>query len=323
MLRFLAVRLAQAAAIVFLAATLSFVLVRLAPGDPFRAMSEWAFVSPDVLAQQRRNFGLDRPIPEQYVRYLANLARGDLGYSFAERRPVAQAIGERIPNTLLLAAAALVVSFGLGVVIGALQGARPASRLDDTLSVTTLVLYSVPVFWLGLMLLLVFGQALHWLPVGGATDAVLYPHLSWLGRLGDRLQHLVLPAATLGLVGAAAVSRYQRAAMLDAIRQDFVRTARAKGLAERTVLFRHALRNALLPTVTLFGLTFPVLLSGAVLVETVFGWPGLGKFAVDSISNRDYQVVTASAVITAAMVVLGNLVADLLYRVVDPRTRDA
>lgn len=323
MLRFLAVRLAQAAAIVLLVATLSFILIRLAPGDPLAAMSEWDTVAPEVLAQQRRNLGLDRPIPVQYVRYLASLARGDLGYSFAERRPVATAIADRIPNTLLLAGTALVLMFGLGTLVGAVQGARSASRLDDALSVLTLVLYSVPVFWLGLVLLLVFAEGLHWLPAGGARDAVLYGHLSWAGKIADRTQHLLLPALTLGLVGAAAVARYQRAAMIDAVRQDFVRTARAKGLAERAVLVRHALRNALLPTVTIFGLTFPVLLSGAVLVETVFAWPGLGKFAVDSINNRDYQVVTATAIIAATMVVSGNLLADLLYRAVDPRTRDA
>ncbi len=323
MVRFLVSRLAQAAAIVFLVATLSFVLIHMAPGDPMQAMGEWSFVSPDVIEQQRRLWGLDRPLSEQYLRYVANVARGDLGYSFAEHRPVAQAIGERIPNTLVLAVAALVVMFGVGIAVGALQGARARSRLDDALSLTTVVLYSVPVFWLGLVLLLLFGQALHWLPVGGATDAVLHSHLSWLGRVGDRVRHLILPAATLGLVGAAGVARYQRAAMLEAVRQDFVRAARAKGLAERAVLIRHALRTALLPTVTLFGLTFPLLLSGAVLVETVFGWPGLGKFAVDAIRNRDYQVVTASAIITAVMVTAGNLLADVLYRFVDPRTRTA
>lgn len=321
MARFLAVRVAQAAAIVFLVATLTFVLLHLAPGDPFTAVTESTLVSPEALAQHRRRFGLDRPLHEQYVRYVANVARGDFGYSFAEQRPVAQAVGERIPNTLLLAAAGLVVAFAVGILVGTLQGSRPKSRADDVLSFATLALYSVPVFWFGLMLLLVFGEGLNWFPVAGANDPAVYSHLPVLGKLWDRVTHLVLPALTLGLVGAAGIARYQRAAMLDVIRQDFIRTARAKGLEERIVMFRHALRNALLPIITLFGLAFPILLSGAVLVETVFSWPGLGKFAVDAISKRDYHVVTGSAIIATVMVVLGNLLADLLYHAADPRIR--
>ncbi len=271
--------------------------------------------------QYRRNFGLDRPLPEQYVRYLANLARGNLGYSFMEHRPVAAAIGERIPNTLLLSGAALGISFLLGVLVGAVQGARPGSTTDDLLSAASLTLYSLPLFWLGLMLVLVFALQLGWLPAGGAVDPALYPHLTWVGKVGDRLRHLALPAITLGLVGAAVTARFQRGAMADVIREHFVRAARAKGLHERTVLFSHALRNALLPTITLFGLAFPLLLSGSVLVETVFAWPGLGKFAVDAILRRDYPVVTGIAIITAVMVIVGNLLADALYRVADPRTR--
>ena len=321
MARFLAVRLAEAAAVVFLVATLTFVLLQLAPGDPFTPATESALVSPEVIEQQRRNFGLDRPVHVQYVRYLANLARGDLGYSFSERRSVGAAIWERVPNTLLLAGTALVVAFGLGILIGAVQGAHPGSHADNLLSIVVLTLYSVPVFWLGLMLVLVFGLGLDWLPVSGAQDPAMYPHLSWIGKLWNRAVHLVLPTLTLGIVVTAVTARYQRAAMIEVIRQDFVRTARAKGLTERTILLRHALRNALLPTITLFGLAFPILLSGAVLVETVFSWPGLGKLAFDAIGKRDYHVVTGSAMIAALMVVVGNLLADLLYQVVDPRIR--
>lgn len=322
-LRFLGARVAQAAIIVLLVATFTFVLIQVAPGDPFTAATEGSRVSREIVEQLRHNFGLDRPIHEQYARYVANVARGDFGYSFVEHRPVRDAFVERIPNTLLLAGAGLTIMFGLGVAVGALQGARPGTRTDDVLSLVSLSLYSTPVFWLGLMLLLVFAVGLRWLPAAGTHDVVLYAHMGLVGRAVDRLQHLILPALTLGLVGAAGTARYQRAAMLDVIRQDFVRTARAKGLRERAVLLRHALRNALLPTVTLFGLAFPVLLSGAVLVETVFGWPGLGKLAVDAIHRRDYAVVTGAAIVTAVMVVAGNLVADVLYRLVDPRTREA
>ncbi len=321
MLRFIAVRLAHAAAIVFLVATLTFFLLHLAPGDPFTTFSETTLVSPEVVEQQRRNFGLDQPLHVQYARYLGNLAQGDFGYSFREHRPAAAAIASRIPATLILAAAALIVAFGLGILTGAVQAARPGSRTDDALSIAALGLYSMPVFWLGVMLLMLFGVKLGWLPVGGIVDEAIYSYLSPLGRFANRLEHLVLPALTLGLVGAAVVARYQRAELLDVVHQDFMRTARAKGLSRTAVFVRHGLRNALLPIVTLFGLFFPLLLSGAVLVETVFAWPGMGKLAVDAINGRDYSVVTGIAIVAAAMVVLGNLVADLLYRVVDPRTR--
>lgn len=321
MIRFLAVRATQAAVIVFLVTTLTFVLIQLAPGSPFTASGESNRVSPEITQRLERSFGLDRPVPEQYVRYLSNLARGDFGYSYSEHRPVRDAFLERVPNTLLLAGAGLVIMFGLGIVVGAFQGARPGSRADDTLSLLTLSVYSMPIFWLGLMAMMLFGLVLHWLPVGGTHDPVIYEQLGILGKLTDRLRHLLLPATTLGLIGAATAARYQRAAMLDVIRQDFVRTARAKGLAERSVLFKHALRNALLPIITLFGLAFPLLLSGTVLVESVFSWPGLGKLAVDAIHGRDYLVVTGAAIVTAIMVVLGSLLADVLYRVVDPRTR--
>ncbi len=323
MLRFLGGRLLHAAGIVFVVATITFVLLQLAPGDPLTRYSESGFVPRSVIEQQRRNFGLDRPIPEQYARYVANLVRGDLGYSFREHRPAWHAIRDRLANTLLLAVAGLTVAFGVGILAGVLQGARPGSRRDDVLSLASLALYSTPIFWLGVMLLLVFGEVLHWFPVSGAVDAVAHTGLSALGRIWDRLMHLALPALTLGLAGAAVIARYQRAAMLEVIGQDFVRSAHAKGLSNRDVLVRHAVRNALLPIVTLFGLAFPILLSGAVLVETVFAWPGMGKLMVDAIQARDYAVVTGATILSAVLVVVGNLLADVLYRTLDPRTRDA
>lgn len=314
-------RLAQALLIALGVATLSFILLHLAPGDPFASAAESPYVSPETIEQSRRNFGMDRPLHVQYGRYLANLARGELGTSFSTHRPVKDALLDALPNTLLLALAALLIDFALGISIGTIQGMRPDSTTDRVLSAITLTLFSMPVFWLGLMLLLLFGQTLGWLPIAGVTDPVTYPFLTPVGKLADRLKHLLLPALTLGVVGAAATARYQRAAILEIIRQDYIRTARAKGLSEREVAVRHALRNAWLPVITLFGLSFPMMLSGAVLVETVFAWPGMGKLTVDAVGSRDYPVVMGAALLAAVMVVIGNLLADLAYRIADPRTR--
>ncbi len=321
MIRDVVARLLQAAAVVLLVATLTFVLLHVAPGDPLATLGESRSVPPEVVAQMRRNLGLDQPLYVQYGRYLANLARGDFGVSFSLHRPVWDAFRETVPHTLLLTAAALLVDFTVGIGLGVVQGTRAGSRLDRVLSATTLTLFSMPVFWLGLMLLLLFGQTLGWFPVGGMRDPVAGALRSPLGQLLDLLRHLTLPALTLGLVGAAGTARYQRSALLEIIGLDYVRTARAKGLSERIVLFRHALRNSLLPAITLLGLSLPALLSGTVLVETVFAWPGMGRLSADAIFRRDYPVVTGAAILAAAMVVAGNLLADALYHAVDPRTR--
>ena len=313
-------RVAASIAIVLAVVTFTFILIQLAPGTPFLPGAERP-VDPTVVAALREQFGLDRPLLVQYGRYLAALAQGNLGMSFALRQPVADALADAIPNTLVLAAAALLIDFVLGLALGVYQAARTRRLGDVALGNATLFLYSVPTFWLGLLLLLVFGEWLRWFPVGGVTDPVLYPSLSWAGKLADRAWHLALPALTLGLVGAAGTARFHRAAMLEVLGQDYVRTARAKGAGERRVVLVHALRNALLPFITLFGLALPFLLTGAVLIETVFAWPGMGKLAADAIFRRDYPVVTAAAMVASGMVVLGSLVADLLYASADPRIR--
>ena len=313
-------RLAASLAIIFAVVTLTFVVVHLAPGTPFLP-PEGRTVDPDLLARQRARFGLDQPIARQYLRYLGAVAHGDLGESFSQRRPVADAIVDALPNTLLLGGLALVLDFVLGVALGVFQATRARRPIDAALSQATLFLYSVPTFWLGLVLLLVFGERWHWFPVGGASDPVLYASLSWAGRLGDRAWHLALPTLTLALVGAAGTARFQRAALLEALGQDFVRAARARGLPERTVVLRHALRNALLPTLTLLGVALPFLLTGDVLIETIFAYPGIGKLATDALFARDYPLVTAATLIAVTLVVSGSGIADLLYRVVDPRVR--
>lgn len=303
------------------AVTLTFALVHLAPGEPFVAGAEERFVPPETVARMRERFGLDRPLGAQLVQYVANVARGDLGESFTRRRPVAAVLGEALPNTLLLGGVALLLSFALGLGLGVVQATRSGSWTDATLGTLALALASVPAFWLGLMLLLVFGEWLHWLPVAGMTDVVAGPALGLAHRVLDVARHLMLPALTLALVNAAAIARFHRAAMLEALGADFVRAARARGLGETRVLLAHAFRAALAPAITLAGLSVPALLTGAVLVESVFGWPGMGRVAYEAIFARDYNVITGVAVVTGVLVALGNLLADLGVAAADPRVR--
>ncbi len=316
-------RLYQSVLVMFVVATATFFLIHLAPGDPFTPSIESANFSQEIVAQQRRNFGLDQPAHIQYVRYLQQIATGNFGISFSQHRPVLDVFYDVIPNTIVLAIAAILIDFVTGMTVGVFQSTRKGSRVDSLLSAISLVLYSTPVFWFGLMLVLLFGVTLRWLPTAGAIDPVVYHSLSLPGQLWDRIRHLILPAATLGLIGAGGTARFQRSALLEVLAEDFVRTARAKGLRERTVVTVHALRNSLLSIITLFGLSLPALLSGAVLVETVFSWPGMGRLITDAVSSRDYPVITGAAIVSALLVVAGNLTADILYRFADPRTRTA
>lgn len=320
---FVVTRTAQAALVVLVVATVVFVLIHLAPGDPFTAALENPNVTEAVRARWRAAYGLDRPLAEQYVRYLTSVARGDLGWSFSLQRPVLDVLADALPNTLLLAGTALVLGFGGGILIGAVQARRQGSPLDRALGAASLFFYSMPDFWLALMLMLALAYWLPVFPVAGAVDPVMHDYMGPLARLADRLRHLVLPALTLSLLVAAGVARYQRAELLRVLPEDFVRTARAKGVGERTVLMRHALRNALVPTVSLLGLYLPVLLTGAVFVERVFAWPGMGWVVLNAVSTRDYPLVVAGVVIAAAMVSLGSVVADVLHLLVDPRLRAA
>ncbi len=281
----------------------------------------------EVVARIRSDFGLDQPLLLRYVKWLGAMLTGDFGYSFSYGRPVLEVIRTFLPNTLLLSGCALVLSFLGGVVLGALQAARQHSKTDSVLSVVLLFFYSMPSFWLALMLMLVFSvfarSVWHWpfwLPVSGMTS-MDYASLSPLGRILDRAWHLVLPTVSLTLVLTAGIARFMRSSMLEVVRQDYIRTARAKGLPERTVVFKHALRNALIPVITLAGLYIPLLFGGTVFVEYVFAWPGMGKAIVDAIAARDYPLIMATSFLFAAMVVVGNLLADLLYAVVDPRIR--
>ncbi|MFI5229287.1 MAG: ABC transporter permease [Gemmatimonadales bacterium] len=319
MRRTIAARLLQSVVVVFIVTTITFFVIRLAPGDPFSYDS--TAVTPAVRAHWRAQFGYDRPLVVQYVRYLASIAHGQFGYSFERHEPVAAALRETIPNTLLLAGLALGASFIIGIIVGVLQAVHRGRWFDRVSSTVLLTLYSLPDFWGALMMLLLFSYWWRLLPAGGSVDPVMHDYLPAGRALLDRLAHLVLPAASLTLLSAAAVARYQRSAMLDALPSDYVRTARAKGVPEHEVVWRHALRTAITPMIVLLGLLLPALLGGTVFVEKVFSWPGIGYLAVSAIDARDYDVVTATVVVGSVLVVIGNLLADLLHMAVDPRVR--
>ena len=319
MRRYLAARLLQSLIVVVLVTTISFFLIRLAPGDPF---SFTDFTMNNVVREQlRTQYGYDQPLPKQFIRFLGNVVHGRLGYSHSMQRNVGTVLAEAVPRTLLLMSAAIFAAFALGIAIGALQAVRHGSWLDRATSAVLMFFYSIPDFWLALMALLAFAYWIPLFPSGGMTDAVLHDYMSLGGRIRDVLAHLVLPALTLALLSAAGIARYQRSALLDVLPQDFVRTARAKGLAERTVVMKHALRNALLPIITLVGLSLPSLVGGAFFVEKVFAWPGMGYVAASAINARDYDLVTGTVIVGGIMVALGSLLADLLYAVADPRLR--
>ncbi len=328
MTSYIARRLLQAIPLLFGLLTLVFIFMHAAPGDP-TAIYMRPDVDPAVLEQMRRNWGLDQPLYIQYFRWMGSFLTGDFGFSLTQNRPVATILWERIPNTLILSGTSLLLIFVIGIAIGIVQAVRQYSTLDNVLTVGSLFIYSMPSFWLGLMLILIFASKVHqvdWWPEFlrfpasdiTSTDYDLY---STSQKLYDRLRHLVLPSIALGVSSAASVARYMRSSMLEVIRQDYIRTARAKGVPERSVILKHALKNALLPIITLLGLYLPFLFSGAVLVEYVFSWPGMGRTIVEAIYQRDYPTVMATSFIFAALVVVANLIADILYAIVDPRVR--
>lgn len=305
--------------------TIIFFVVHLAPGDPTARFFN-PNVSPEVIEQMRRNLGLDQPLHIQYWKWLTSFLSGDFGYSFGQMRPIGEILPEVLWNTMQLTLVSLVVIFAVGMLIGIVQAVRQYSLADNVLTFGALFFYSMPSFWFALMLILIFsrGQDAGWLfnwPASGMMS-IDYDYLSAGAKAGDRIRHLTLPAIALGIGSAAGVARYMRGSMLEVIHQDFIRTARAKGLSERTVIFKHALRNALIPIITLVGLYLPFLLSGAVLVETIFAWPGMGRAIVEAILARDYPMVMATSFVIASLVVLGNLLSDVLYAVVDPRIRN-
>lgn len=315
-------RLLQGLALVLAVVVLNFVLVHAAPGDPVETIAGASGgMSPELRAQLRTQYGLDQPLATQLGVYLGKVATGDLGYSYFFNLPVASLIGDRVPATLLLVLTSVLGAFGVGTALGVLSSRKPNGVLSQFINTLSLVGFAAPVFWTGIMLVILFASALPLFPVSGmrAIDAS--------GRgfadVADVLHHLVLPAVTLGLVYLAQYSRLARASMLDVLGSDFIRTARAKGLPDRVVLYKHALRNAVLPVITVLGLQFGNVMAGAILVETVFNWPGLGRLAFESVLRRDYPTILGVLLFSSLVVVVMNLVTDACYRLVDPRMKTA
>lgn len=299
--------------------SLAFVLVRSAPGDPFRLSLDDPAMSAAVRDRLRAQFGYDRPLAEQYLRWLGNVVRGNLGWSHSMERPVVEVLRDRIPNTMLLMAAGLGAGVLAGIALGTWQGTRAGSLAERLTGGAALALLSVPEFLLALAVVALFGEWWRALPVDGMVDAALHDAMGAGSRAVDVLRHLLLPAGTLSLVVAAVVSRYQRASMINVMPEDFVRTARAKGVGERAVIVGHALRNSLGPVITVCGLLLPALVGGTVFVETVFAWPGMGRAMVDAVVGRDYPLVVGGVLMTSACVTVGSALADVLGALADPR----
>jgi len=300
-------------------ATITFFIIHMAPGDPM-ALYRNPEISPEVMELMRKNLGLDQPLHIQYVRWLTSMARGNFGISFTAHRPVADILKETIPNTLQLTFLALLLNLIVGIIIGVIAAIKQYSGVDHAITVSALFIYSMPSFWLGLMMILLFSLLLGWLPAS-QMQSINADLFDFWHRLWDRIIHLIMPVFVLGIATAAGTARFMRGSLLEVIRQDYIRTAHAKGLSERVVIFKHALRNALLPIVTLTGLSLPFLLGGSVITETIFAWPGMGRVAITAIFARDYPVVLAANLIAAVMVVLGSLLADITYSILDPRIR--
>jgi len=297
---------------------LAFVALSLAPGDPLLARVDpniLAQQSPEWIVQQRHALGLDRPVPIRYLTWLGGVLRGDLGFSIVTHRAIASELMQRVPATLQLMAASLIIGIGIGLPFGVLSAIRPYSTLDYVLTFFTMIMISVPTFFMGLLVIYLFGVNLRLLPTSGMTT------LGAASSPTDRLRHLILPAGILGLRYAALLLRYTRSSMLDVLGKEYLTTARAKGLRNRTVLSRHALRNALIPIITVVGLLLPELVGGAVITEQIFAWPGMGFMAVRAAADRDPSMLMGVVLVVGTGVLLTNLLVDLAYGIADPRIR--
>jgi len=311
-------RSVQAIPLIFGVIILNFTLIHLAPGDIALIMAG-EDAAPEYVEALRTKFGLDKPILEQLMIYISNILKGDFGYSFANRQPVVKVILERVPATVLLISCSMLFSISIGILLGVNASKSPYSRADNATTVGSLLGFSIPNFWLGIMLMLVFSLTLGIFPVQGMYTVGV--EMSGIERLIDIARHLVLPALVLGTAKTARYARMTRATMLDVLDQDYIITARAKGCNGRLVLFDHALKNALLPVVTMIGLNFGSIITGATLTETVFAWPGIGRLMKDSIFRRDYPVLMGLFIMVSISIIIATILTDILYAYLDPRIR--
>jgi len=321
MFRYLLRRLAVLPVLLLGITAMTFGVMRLAPGGPVDQLTDLNVkASPEIRERLIKLYGFDKPWYQQYGRWLSRLVRGDLGRSFKDDRPVMEKIKERLPATLLLNALSLFLIFIVAIPLGVLSAVKQNSFFDRLTTGLVFVGYSVPAFWLSLLLMIVFGLKWGWFPISG-LHAINHDEMSWGTQAVDTARHLILPVFVSAFTGLAGLSRYVRNGVLEVIRQDYIRTARAKGLSESRVIFKHALRNALIPVVTLLGLTLPDLIGGGFLFETIFAYPGMGRLGFEAVMARDYPVVMGVGTMAALLTMVGNLGADFLYAVVDPRVR--
>ncbi len=314
-------RLALAVGLVLAVLAVNFTLIHAAPGDPALVIAgEMGGADEAAMASIRKAYGLDKPLLQQFATYIGKSVQGDLGTSYTYSKPVSELIIGRLWPTVLLVMTALISALVLGTALGVWASRKPDSLGSGAITVLSLVGYSMPVFWTGILLVILFGKVWPILPIAGMRDVRAYGATGWAAAL-DVAHHLILPALTLGIIYLAQYSRLARASMLEVLGSDYIRTARAKGLSDGVVTFKHALRNALMPIVTIAGLQFGNLISGAVLVETVFSWPGLGTLALDAILGRDYPTLLGVLTFSAILVIVANLLTDLSYRWIDPRLR--
>ncbi len=329
---YIAKRLLMLIPVLLGASVLAFALIHLAPGDPARTITGDR-ASPQAIAAIREKYSLDKPLPVQYWIWLKQVLRGDMGRSIVSNEYVTKEILERFPNTVELSICAMLLAIAVGSIAGIISASKQYSALDYTTKGIALFGISMPVFWLGIMLMMIFGVFLRWLPISGRID-VLIPFTRITGfyildsiitlnfrALISTIRYLILPSVALGTIPMATIARVTRSSMLEVLRQDFIRTERAKGLSERLVIYRHAVRNAMIPVITVIGLNFGLLLAGAILTETVFSWPGIGKYVVKAVTMRDYPAVQGCVMFFAFIFVIINLIADILYVLIDPRIK--
>jgi peptide/nickel transport system permease protein len=321
MLKYIAKRLLLSVPLVLGIVTATFFMSHLAPGDPMDMYLEpqrQRQVDLEVIELLRKKYGLDQPIHVQYVTWLKNVAQGDFGESFRHRRPVKDMLVEAVPYTLQLTVLAIILDALIGITIGIISAVKQYSQLDKTVTIGSLIIYAIPSFWLALMLIMVFSVNLGWFPTS-QTRSMNYEDLTAIGKMLDRAWHLVLPVFVMGIAGAAGTARYMRNKLLEVLNEEYIMAARARGFREKTVIVKHALRNAMIPIVTIYGMSLPFLLGGATIIETIFAWPGMGRLTVGAVGGRDYPIIMATVMIAAVLTVLGNLLADITYAAVDPR----